>query len=137
MLLLLLLLLFLVLIYSNSEWQEHSISCLLLYIKTDWFLSCLRYVQCRFLNDRLPQGLSSSIFFPLLFLLLFVQYRGFKWSPTNNKPDHNSYHTPSLYSIPDTAVSSFSFLFSIKTHFAEKITSIYTSLTPYPITLVL
>ena len=96
-----------------------------LYINTDWFLSYLRYVQCRLLNDRLPQGLSSSIFFPLLFLLPFVQYHGFKWDPTNNKPDHNSYHWPSLYSIPDT----FSFLFSIKTHFAEKLRSIYTSLT--------
>lgn len=71
-------------------------------------------------------------FFPLLFLLPFVQYHGFKWGPTNNKPDHNSYHSPSLYSIPDT----FSLLFSIKTHFAEKL-SLYThlSLTPYSLLL--
>lgn len=80
---------FLPLMYSTSERQEHSASCLLLYIKTDWFLFYLRSLQCRLVNDRLPQGLPSAFFlfsfyFPLCNTLTLNKV------PTNNNPDHIS-----------------------------------------------
>lgn len=55
------------LISVTSKGQEHSVSPLLLYIKTDCFLFYLRFFQCRFLNDRLHQSISSSIFSFLFF----------------------------------------------------------------------
>lgn len=86
------------LMQSASERQGHNVSCLLLYIKTDWVLSYLRSVQCRLLNDRLPQRLSSSIFSFSLFASLCAIPQLLNEVPTNNKPDHISYHSPSLYS---------------------------------------